>query len=93
MSVCNNNCECINKKCFQITDCNGNTTCICMECQKPYIQEQEVLAPVFIAMAVGTDKYYRSTIQKDVYKKKGKAFLHLKRPLRVGDIVEILNKC
>lgn len=92
MSACNKNCNCESQKCTQYTDCSGNTFCICQECQEPYIQEQEILAPVFQAIAVGTDRFYRAYIEQNVYKKKGKAYLHIKRPFRVNDIFVILKE-
>lgn len=87
------NCNCKEQKCNEYCDCKGNTFCICTDVEKPYVQEHELLAPIFKSTTWGSESYYRGKIEKDVYKKKGKAFVHIKRPLKVGDIVVLSDFC
>lgn len=74
-------------------NCNGEPYSITIEEQLPYKQKYEILAPVFISTTWGSEKFYKSEIKKDMYKMKGKSFVHIKYPLKVGDIIKVQGDC
>lgn len=73
----------------EFIDCNGETFCVTTEEELPYIQAQEILAPVFISTTLGSDPFYESMIMVDTNKIKGVTYLHLRYPLKVGDILKV----
>lgn len=74
------------------TDCNGEEFCVTREVELPYIQEQEILAPVFISTTVGSDIPIKGKLMQDAYYKKGKFYIHVNRAFRVGDIFEVNSR-
>lgn len=67
-------------------DCENQEFCITTEHELPYIQEQEILAPVFISTTLGSERFFKSKIQKNTSKINGKVFIFINRPFREGDI-------
>lgn len=74
-------------------DCKGNPFCITQEVYTPYYQKHELIPPIFESTTFGSETYYKGKITKDVYKNKGKTFLHIKRPFKVGDILVLSDFC
>ena len=70
-------------------DCNGEEFCVAREEDLPYIQKHEILAPVFIDMYAGNNKFLESLITMDTHKIRKKTILHLKTPLKLGDIIKV----
>ncbi|MCA9750192.1 MAG: hypothetical protein KC414_13875 [Romboutsia sp.] len=85
--------ECTETKVETYCDCNDNPFCITKEEYLPYIQEYEILAPVFISTTWGSEKFFKSIIRKEAEKIKGKTFIHINRPLQVGEIIKIEGDC
>lgn len=74
------------------TDCNGKEFCVVREEDLPYIQEQEILAPVFISTTMGSETYYKGKVMKELYFIKKRYALAVNRPFRVGDIFIVDNR-
>lgn len=87
-----NNCKCKEHECQEYCDCSGNTFCICKEIE-PVAELPVLIAPLPFNATWGHDTYYRGKLERDVYKKKGIAYAHIKRPLKVGDIVQLSGSC
>jgi len=73
----------------EYTDCNGEKFCVEVKEPLPYLQENEIHAPVFLDVSFANSTYHRATIFKDVYKLKSKTYLHSSTPLIVGDMFTV----
>lgn len=84
--------ECKKTECQEYYDCSGNAFCICSEVQE-IVKLPVLIPPLPFNFTVGHDSYNRGKLEKNVYKKKGIAYAHIKRPLKVGDIVQRFGSC
>lgn len=84
-----NNCKEVKYEFFE--DCKGEEFCIRKEIETPFFQPFELIAPLDIPTSWGSEKHYYADLQRDMYKNKKGVFIHINRPLKVGDIIEL--KC
>ena len=80
---------CVKKIVTEYCDCNGDTYCITTEEELPYVQKHEILPPVFISDTFGSQQYKKAKLSQDSYKKKGKTYIHVTNPLKVGDVIKV----
>ena len=80
--------------------CDGEEFCVTTEELLPFIPKQSIIAPVFIAMIWGTQRFRVACINKKMFTGKSRYgyhdedHLYIQYPFRVGDIFKVKgDKC
>lgn len=88
-----NNKDCKITKVETYKDCKGECFEFHKEVDPPLEKLPDLIPPLDLDFTLGTEKYSRAKVVRNMYKKKDGAMLHVREPLRVGDIIEVKDSC